>query len=258
MIDFAWLFTAATMGLLGGTHCIGMCGGLSGAFTFALPADQRHGWRLLLWQLTFNSGRLLTYTLLGLGAGFLLADLQNLGPMKKIIPMLAGVFMILMGAYMAGWFAALAHIERLGGPLWKALAPLRQRLFPVRHGGHAIAAGMIWGLLPCGLVYSAMTLAITRAEPTQSALVMLAFGLGTLPTLLLTGTAAGQIKRLLQRPATRQTAGLLIILFGLWTLLGTQLHGGHQHSGNNHSGMSHDMPADAHGGHDMSESVHHH
>lgn len=255
MTDLAWLLTALTMGLLGGTHCVGMCGGLSGAFTFALPADQRQGWRLLAWQLVFNSGRLLTYTLLGLAAGVLLADLQNLGPMKKIIPITAGIFMILMGAYMAGWFAALAQIERLGGPLWRALAPLRQRLFPVRHPGHALAAGMIWGLLPCGLVYSAMTLAITRADPAQSALVMLAFGLDTLPTLLLTGTAAGQIKRLLQRPATRKTAGLLIILFGLWTLLGTQLHGGHQHAGQS-SGES--VEHEAAMNHAEHGSAHHH
>lgn len=249
MTEYTWLLTAATMGVLGGTHCVGMCGGLSGAFTFALPADQRQGWRLLLWQLVFNSGRLLTYTLLGLLAGLLLADLQNMGPMKTIIRIIAGVFMILMGAYMAGWFSALAQIERLGGPLWRALAPLRQRLFPVRHPGHAVAAGMVWGLLPCGLVYSAMTLAITRADPAQSALVMLTFGLGTLPTLLLTGTAAGQIKRILQRPATRKTAGLLIILFGLWTLLGTQIHGGHQH---------HNMPSGSNASEPMNHDMHHH
>lgn len=258
MTDFAWLFTAATMGLLGGTHCVGMCGGLSGAFTFALPADQRQGWRLLLWQLVFNSGRLLTYTLLGLTAGYLLVDLQNLGPAKQIIRIIAGVFMILMGAYMAGWFLALAQIERLGGPLWKALAPIRQRMFPVRHPGHAIAAGMIWGLLPCGLVYSAMTLAITRADPSQSALVMLAFGLGTLPTLLLTGTAAGQIKRVLQRPGTRKTAGLLIILFGLWTLLGTQMHSSHQHSGHAAGAVDHEMPAMDHDMSGMDHDMPHH
>lgn len=253
MSDLAWLGSALAMGLLGGTHCVGMCGGLSSAFTYALPPDQREGLRLFAWQLLYNSGRLLTYTLLGALAGLLLHDLQNLGPMRQLVPLLAGLFMILLGAYLAGWFQALSALERLGGPLWRRLEPLRRRLLPIRHPAQAVAAGMVWGFLPCGLVYTAMALAVTRAAPTESALVMLAFGLGTLPTLLVTGTASAQLRRLLQRPATRQTAGVLVILFGLWTLLGNLGHSHHDHGaaqGHDHAAMA-DMPADPH-------AMHHH
>lgn len=254
MTDLSWLFTAFVMGLLGGTHCVGMCGGLSSAFTYALPESSRRGIALIGWQLLYNAGRLLTYTLLGLLAGMLLSDLQGLGNAGTAIRWLAGLFMMLLGAYLAGWFQALAALERLGGPLWRSMAPLRQRLLPIRHPGHAVAAGMLWGFLPCGLVYSAMALAITRAEATQSALVMLAFGLGTLPTLLATGTASAQLRRVLQRPGTRQTAGALVILFGLWTLLGPELmHHSHHHGGDaaampmDHSGMDHSqMPGMGH------------
>lgn len=248
--DFAWLATAWLMGLLGGTHCVGMCGGLGSAFTYALPAESRQGLRLLAWQLLYNSGRLLTYGLLGLAAGLLFAGLQDIAPAQLAIRLFAGFFMILLGAYLAGWFQALSAIERLGGPLWRRLEPLRRRLLPIRHPGQAVAVGMIWGLLPCGLVYSAMALAVTRAAPAESALVMLAFGFGTLPTLLATGTAAGQIRRLLQRPGTRRSAGILIILFGLWTMLGTQLHGGH-HDHAMPAGDRADMPE-----HDMSDHEH--
>ncbi len=244
MTDSHWLITAFIMGLLGGTHCIGMCGGLSSAFTFALPPRAREGWRLLGWQLLYNSGRLTTYALLGLLAGGVLLSLPTPDAGKQLIRLLAGVFMVLLGAYLAGWFQALAQIERIGTPLWRALTPLRQRLMPIKNPPQAILAGMIWGLLPCGLVYSAMALAAMRGNPAEAAFVMLAFGLGTLPTLLLTGTAAGQVRHLLQRPGTRQSAGMLVILFGLWTILG--LFTGH---------ANHTEPAHAEV---MDHSHHHH
>lgn len=252
--DLTWLGTAFLMGLLGGTHCVGMCGGLSSALTYALPDASRRGIRLVGWQLLYNSGRLLTYSLLGLMAGWLLSGLQDIGAAQQGIRIIAGVFMILLGAYLAGWFQALGALERIGAPLWRKMEPLRRKLLPVTHPAQAVAAGMLWGFLPCGLVYSAMALAVTRAVPVESALVMLAFGLGTLPTLMATGTAAGQLRRLLQRPGTRQTAGLLVILFGLWTIIGMQI--GHHHHGASHDqpmqhdGMSHDM--DNMEGHDMS------
>lgn len=240
--DLAWLGSAWLMGLLGGTHCVGMCGGLGSAFTYALPEASRRGWRLLGWQLVYNSGRLLTYTLLGLLAGLLLAGVPADGAAQTGLRLVAGLFMVLLGAYLAGWFQALAQLERIGAPLWRRLEPLRRRLLPVRHPHQALLAGMLWGFLPCGLVYSALTLALTRGDALESGLVMLAFGLGTLPTLLATGSAAAQLRHLLQRPGTRQTAGILVILFGLWTLLGTQLHGSHHHhaaSDDGMNGMSH-------------------
>jgi len=261
MMEMSWLLTAFLMGLLGGTHCVGMCGGLSSAFTYALPERARVGVALVGWQLLYNSGRLLTYLLLGLFAGFLFSDLQDLGGIGTAIRWLAGLFMMLLGAYLAGWFQALATLEKLGGPLWRWMAPLRQRMLPIQHPGQAVAAGMLWGFLPCGLVYSAMALAITRAEPIQSAWVMLAFGLGTLPTLLATGTASAQLRRVLQRPGTRQTAGALVILFGLWTIIGPELmrhhHTGHASSSQpaavNHAEMSPNSMDHS----DMDHSMHH-
>lgn len=230
MTELAWLIPAFFMGLLGGTHCVGMCGGLSGAFTYALPVDQRHGLRLLKWQLIYNCGRLSTYVLLGVFAGLLLSPVQDLGSAKAVLRMVAGLVMVLLGAYLAGWLPWLSRIEQVGGPLWRVLGPVRQRLLPIQHPAQAYASGLIWGLLPCGLVYGAMALAITQGEPGPAAATMLAFGLGTLPTLLITGTAAGQLRHILQRPGTRRTAGLVVVVFGFWTALGTApgwMGGGH-------------------------------
>lgn len=228
--DSALLLTAWATGLLGGTHCIGMCGGISAALSFALPPEARHGARLFGYQLAYNAGRILSYTLLGLLAGALaqglLAGLHPT-PWPRVV---AGLFMIALGLYLAGIWQGLQKIEQLGGKLWSRLAPLRQRVLPIDRPGKALLAGAVWGFLPCGLVYSALALALARADTLVSGGVMLAFGLGTLPTLLVTGTLAGRLRNFLQQRNARRVAGLVVIAFGLWTAgqpwLAPHHHGG--------------------------------
>jgi sulfite exporter TauE/SafE len=226
--DSALLLTAWATGLLGSTHCVGMCGGLSAAFSFALPEGRRHGAALLAWQLTYNLGRILTYTLLGVAAGALAHDVLGgwaHSPWPRVV---AGLFMIVLGLYVAGWWLVLRRLEGAGGRLWQYLAPLRRYVLPVDHPLKALVAGGLWGFLPCGLVYSALTLALARADALISGAVMLAFGLGTLPTLLVTGTLAGRARNVLQKPGTRRVAGALVIVFGLWTAVVPLLPGHHQ------------------------------
>lgn len=228
MSEHALLLTAAVTGLLGSTHCAGMCGGISAALSFALPESARKGPRLLAWQLAYNSGRLFTYTLLGFLAGLLAQNIPGgwaQSPWPRIV---AAVFMVLLGLYLAGWGNTLLKLEMLGGKLWQHLQPLRKRLLPINHPLKAVAAGALWGFLPCGLVYSALTLALARADALQSAGIMLAFGLGTLPLLLLTGTLAGQLRQWLQQLAVRRVAGVCVILFGVWTAAAA-LMPGHAH-----------------------------
>ena len=215
--DSALLLTAWATGLLGSTHCVGMCGGISAAFSFALPAAKRRGAPLFFYQLSYNLGRLLTYTLLGVLVGLLahgiLGDWAQ-SPWPRVV---AGLFMLLLGLYLAGWWSGLRRLESVGGGLWQRLSPLRRHILPVDHPFKALVAGSLWGFLPCGLVYSALTLALARADALVSGGVMLAFGLGTLPTLLVTGTLAGRLRTLLQGRAARRLAGLMVIGFGLWT-----------------------------------------
>jgi sulfite exporter TauE/SafE len=215
--DSGLLATAWAMGFLGSTHCVGMCGGISAALSFALPANARRGPRLIGYQLAYNSGRIGTYTLLGALLGWLGSALFGHWAMTLWPRLLAATVMIILGLYLAGWWRGLQGLERFGGGIWKYLQPLSKRLLPVDNPLKAIVAGAVWGFLPCGLVYSGLGLALTAAHTATSALVMLAFGLGTLPTLLVTGSLAGGLRRFMQAPATRQAAGAMVVGFGLWT-----------------------------------------
>ncbi|MES2917689.1 MAG: sulfite exporter TauE/SafE family protein [Pseudomonadota bacterium] len=245
LADSALLLTAFATGLLGSTHCVGMCGGISAALSFALPPEARRGWRLFAFQLAYNSGRILTYTLLGVAVGALAHGVLGGWAQSPWPRVAAGLFMIALGLYLAGWWLGLQKLERVGGSLWKVLEPLRKVVFPVNRYWKALLAGGLWGFLPCGLVYSALALALARADAAMSGAVMLAFGLGTLPVLLLTGAFAGQVRSLMQKAGTRRLAGALVILFGLWTagqplLMNHDGHGGHSTA----------APG-AHAGHDM-------
>lgn len=215
--DGALLFTAWVTGLLGSTHCVGMCGGISAALSFALPEEARRGGRLFVFQLAYNSGRILTYTLLGVLAGALAQGVLGGWAQSPWPRVVAGLFMVVLGLYLAGWWLGLQRLERLGGSLWRHLEPLRKVVFPVNRLWKALVAGGLWGFLPCGLVYSALALSLARADTLVSGGVMLAFGLGTLPALLLTGAFAGRVRTVLQQAGARRLAGALVIGFGLWT-----------------------------------------
>ncbi|MEH6492885.1 sulfite exporter TauE/SafE family protein [Halopseudomonas sp.] len=235
------VFTALALGLLGGGHCIGMCGGLMGALTLAIPAEQRKGWPLWRILLSYNLGRISSYTLAGALLGSFGWALQGMG-LGVVLRTIAGLLMICMGLYLANWWSGLTRIESLGRGLWRHIEPRARRLLPVQRPGQALLLGMLWGWLPCGLVYSSLVWASSHGSSGTSALLMLAFGLGTLPTLLATGAAADKLTALLRKRSLRIGAASLIIAFGLWTLPGphqqwiisTFSPPGSQHSGGHH------------------------
>ncbi len=215
------LVSALVLGLLGGGHCLGMCGGLMGALTLAIPAQQR-GRRLRL-LLAYNLGRILSYACAGLllgVAGWALAS----SPAAMALRVLAALLLIAMGLYLGGWWSGLVHIERAGRGLWRLVQPLANRLLPVSSVPRALLLGALWGWLPCGLVYSTLLWAASQGNAADSGLLMLAFGLGTWPVLLATGLAAERTRQLLRQRGVRTAGGILVILFGLWTLPGPHQH----------------------------------
>ena len=222
MADLAPLLVSALiLGLLGGGHCLGMCGGLMGALTLAIPPDQRA--RRLRLLLAYNLGRILSYAAAGLLiglAGWAVAS----SPAAMLLRVLAGLLLIAMGLYLAGWWSGLTRIEAVGRHLWRHLQPVASRLMPVSSLPRALLLGAVWGWLPCGLVYSTLLWASSQGSPGESALLMLAFGLGTWPVLLATGMAAERLTALLRRRGVRVAGGLLVILFGIWTLPGPHQH----------------------------------
>lgn len=248
--------TAFIIGLLGGAHCIGMCGGIMNALSFAIPEQQRNIRQVTPILLLYNLGRILSYAIAGAIVGALGGWLQKsggqVGPTLRII---AGLMLIAMGLYLAGWWRGLTYLEKLGGYLWKYLQPMGNRLMPVTRLSQAAVLGFIWGWLPCGLVYSTLTWSATSAHWQQSALVMFCFGLGTLPAMLLTGAFAHQVKVWIQKTTVRNVAALLIIGFGIWTMGWTLYHRGHAHSNKqDHSMHQQEMPQSA----NTNESGHQH
>lgn len=216
MIEFS-LLAALLAGLLGGVHCVGMCGGIVAAFSFradgSAPPFRLH--------LAYNLGRVFSYALFGALAGALGASLKlaDFLPVQTLLYILAQVVMILLGLYLAGFSRWVLVFERAGGGLWKRVKPLFQKLLPVRSLPQAVLAGMAWGWLPCGLVYSILVSALAAGSPASGAALMLAFGLGTLPNLLGMGLFARQIQPFMQQLWVRRVAGLTVAGFGVWGLL---------------------------------------
>lgn len=211
---------AFLVGLLGGLHCVGMCGGIVGALSLGV-GRRPEPLALLPLQLAYNLGRIGSYTLAGALMGALGAVLAQLGPIhtaQRILYALAALILIGLGLYLGGWWQGLAQIERLGGGLWRRIEPIGRRFLPVRRLSQAFGLGLVWGWLPCGLVYSVLTWAASSGSAAQGALLLFAFGLGTLPNLLAMGLAAGALAHWSRNPWVRRATGAGVLGFGLYGL----------------------------------------
>ena len=204
-------------GLLGGVHCLGMCGSIVGILTAQLP-KQGSRWHF---HLSYNIGRIASYTLAGavvgvIGqAGFLLRDVV---PVQHLLFALSSLMLVALGLYIAGIWSMVRRIEQAGSMLWQHIQPLTRRLFPISTPTRALLLGTLWGWLPCGLVYSVLVTALASGHAQSGALIMLAFGLGTLPNLLIIGRFWESCQHWIQSPAIRLTAGLIVAAFGVYGL----------------------------------------
>jgi len=211
------------IGLLSAIHCFGMCGGIVGALTMSLaPEIRTSNSRLFYYSLAYNLGRMASYAVAGLLAGWLGNTLITLLAPQHGLPLLrviAALIVIFLGLYLGGWFPRLALIERLGTPVWNKLQPLGQRLLPVKNPFQAFLFGVVWGWLPCGLVYYALLLALSEGSAYNAALFMLMFGLGTLIPMLLASMLAGRLNHLRNSVIIQRISGGLLILMGIVSLI---------------------------------------
>ena len=216
MIEFS-IIAVFFVGLLGGVHCLGMCGSIVGIFTAQLPKEGAR-WPF---HLAYNSGRIASYTLAGLlvGAigqtGLLMRDVV---PIQHLLFALSSLMLIALGLYLAGIWSMVRHIERVGNVLWQRIQPLTRRLLPVTSPTRALLLGTLWGWLPCGLVYSVLVTALASGHAQSGALIMLAFGLGTLPNLLAIGLFWERCRHWVRSPKVRLFAGLIVMAFGIYGL----------------------------------------
>lgn len=230
-MDSAFNFVAAfAIGFMGSLHCIGMCGGISSALTTAVMPGSNSVARQLGYPLLYSLGRIFSYAIAGAIAGLLGEQFRHLlgGHGPSILRIFAGVMMILLGLYLSGWWQILNHLERAGARIWKKLAPWTRHFIPVDNPVKALALGLLWGWLPCGLVYSALAWSVGAETPLQGALLMLYFGLGTLPAMIGVGVFSHALNDWARARSTRTFAALLLLGFGLWTI-SSQLPGFSSH-----------------------------
>lgn len=209
----ASLATLVVIGLMGAGHCAGMCGGIASALGFAAEGGKTT--RLVA---GYNLGRILSYAC----AGAMVAALGYWGQSYLAIApwlrLLAGILLVCMGLYLADWWRGLVALEKAGSRLWRHIQPLGNRLLPVRGPGQAVLLGMLWGWLPCGLVYSALAYAAASADPLSGALLMTGFGLGTAPAMVFGGLFSGRLRQWVQRRWLRRIMAVVMVVFGMWTM----------------------------------------
>lgn len=211
------LGVALITGFLGSAHCVGMCSGLSGMF--AVHAEQATIRSRLPMAVSYNAGRIISYAILGLfvatlGSAAVSAMPKLAGPVRLI----GGLLIVLVGLQIAFDWRLLKPLERMGASVWSRISPLARKLVPVTTLPRALGLGLLWGWLPCGLVYSVLLIAAASSNASHGALIMISFGLGTLPAMLVTGMGAARLAQVMRRKSARLGLGLLIVVLGVATL----------------------------------------
>ena len=236
-MTWALFLAAFSMGLFGSPHCLGMCGGIVTAFGLSMQhvSDSKKNGLIL----TYHLGRLISYSLLGLIASLVgVAIFQSI--MSNSAPRIVlGAVLVLIGLAMLG-LPLFNQLEKIGMRFWQSLAPIRKKVFPIDTFGKALFAGLLWGFLPCGLVYGALMMAIAGNNITTGAALMFVFGLGTMPMLIATQKTVGMLQSNIKHFRLRQINGVIMLLSGLAVIfIPMMMH--HNHNQGSHSHASHSM-----------------
>ena len=222
MLSFK-LLSAFTLGVLGSVHCFGMCGGIISALSLRYNNERSFITHFLL-LLCYNFGRITSYGIAGFFLGMVGWWVGNLSINAQLaLRYLASVMLIIMGLYLANWWQGLVYLEQVGQYLWRYIQPITRYWLPIDTPLKALVTGILWGWLPCGLVYSTLFWSASAGDALSSSLVMVMFGLGTLPAMLTTGLVASHFQALISAAITRHISGAMMILFGLWTMPGIVL-----------------------------------
>lgn len=215
-MNLSILGVALGMGLLGSTHCVTMCGGLTSTLCGPSVSSPRAG--PLRRTLAFHASRVLTYALLGGLVAAAGAWPTAIAPVRFALRVLAALCLLTVGLHLAGLPSSVGLLESLGAPLWRRLAPAARRFVPLRTTTGAALAGALWAFVPCGLLYGALVLAASAGSFLDGTMTMLTFALGTLPALVGVAVFAHRIGR--ASPWVRRTAGTLVLALGLWNATG--------------------------------------
>ncbi|MEM7500597.1 MAG: sulfite exporter TauE/SafE family protein [Pseudomonadota bacterium] len=216
------LAVAFFAGAIGSGHCLGMCGPV-----VVLLERPAMGSRGIARRLIYNAGRLLFYMLLGGlagGAGATVLELTGVERGLALLRVTATLIVFLLGVQLLTDVKFTRYLDRFGASLWRQIAPLSKHILPMTTPLRSLAAGFLWGALPCGLVYGTTSLAATSASAASGALVMASFFLGTLPALLVAGASAHKLSGWTRRTSLRRPAGAVLCLVALLALIMPHLH----------------------------------
>ena len=222
MTETTWL-AALLLGLAGGGHCAGMCGGIAAALSRSSGVAKHP----LQYALLYHVGRSLSYATAGAIVGTLGAaglSLRGSAEIQQIAFVVASVALVLTGAYLAGYAPLVHRIEAAGQLLWRRIEPVSRALFPVTTPARAFGLGLAWGWLPCGMVYGALLLALSTGATGAAITTMLAFAIGTLPSLIAVGWVARFAVHRPIGPTMRRVAAAAVAAAGLYGLAHAGLH----------------------------------
>jgi len=208
-----------SMGFMGSLHCIGMCGGLVSAVSMSRP----HIW----WSglLVYQFGRVTTYAALGLLVGLSGAALSVYGGdlLQRLLALFAGLLMILFALNLGGWLPDPLRRMAAWGSRKTGLALLARNVANGARAGGWYTLGLANGLLPCGLVYAALSLALAAGDSRLAVLMMASFGLGTIPAMMAVPSLLRGMTPALRSTAMR-TAAVMMIVLGLMTIFRSAMH----------------------------------
>lgn len=215
------LAAALLAGLVGSTHCLGMCGGIAAALGAGTAGGEARAGRALGYALVYNLARVGSYAVAGAiagSAGLALGGVIHSTALVLVLRSLTGLVLVAIGLQVAFNLRLLRPLESAGFRIWQRLAPAAGGLMRRRDLMGALGLGALWGWLPCGLVYGMLLGAAGAGGPVAGALFMAMFGLGTLPAMVATGALGARFLRLRRHQRFRLAAGLAVVALGLWTL----------------------------------------
>jgi sulfite exporter TauE/SafE len=219
MLTSDWL-GAIMVGILGSAHCIGMCGGIASAMSLNSVSAQSR----IATTIFYNLGRLFSYMVAGALVGGAVSNAASIVTdyaLLNWLRLLSAIVMMMLAMHIGKWWHGLIYVEKFGQYLWKYISPLATKLLPLASPLHALPLGLLWGWLPCGLVYSALTWAAVSGSAQNGASIMVAFGLGTLPSMLLVGIGATFMNKLKSSVYFRQLGALLLMAYGVYVFVQT-------------------------------------
>lgn len=206
---------AMLIGLAGGVHCFGMCGGITIALQSAVPSGNKS----YLYTLSYHLGRISSYALAGGLTGLvssIVSSRLNIG--ISVLTLISATMLILLACYIGNWYRGLTALENIGAILWRRIQPLAKRFLPFSSPLSALGYGAVWGWLPCGLVYSTLSWSLASGSWTNGALIMFAFGLGTLPAMLAVSFGTESFKQLYQARYLKQFVAITLMSYGIYLI----------------------------------------